>query len=164
MRTDELSRAAGVNPETLRYYEREGLLPTPARAPNGYRIYGSKHLERLAFIRHCRSLDMPLDDIRRLLQALEKPTRDCGDIDGLVDTQLERVRLRLKSLRALEKQLRVLRAKCATPNDAAHCGILGELVSAAHGEACACDPLHGVDGGLAPKTARRRRRREAQSD
>jgi Cd(II)/Pb(II)-responsive transcriptional regulator len=138
MRIGELGQATGVDIETIRYYEKTGLLPQPTRKPNGYRAYGPVHLERLAFIRHCRALDMPLAEIKRLLDFVAHPEADCGDINRLIDEQLKRVRARLKSMRALEKQLATLRARCEAGHVAAECGILQELVAAAHGEACAC--------------------------
>lgn len=140
MRIGELGQATGVGIETIRYYEKQGLLPSPARAPNGYRAYGSAHLECLAFIRHCRTLDMPLAEIKRLLDFVAHPEADCGDINCLIDEQIARVRARLKSMRALEKQLTTLRAHCEAGHIAAECGILHEFVAAAHGEACACHP------------------------
>lgn len=138
MRIGELAQTAGVDVETIRYYEKAGLLPPPARAPNGYRVYGHPQLERLAFIRHCRALDMPLAEIGRLLDFVTHPEADCGDINRLIDEQLARTRARLKSLSALEEQLTALRARCATGHVAAECGILHQLVAAAQGEACAC--------------------------
>lgn len=140
MRIGQIAAATGVEVETVRYYEKEGLLPAPQRRPNGYRAYGAAHLERLAFIRHCRSLDIALADIRRLLALLDRPAAECGDADELVDAQLARVRARLASLQALERQLVSLRASCGTPTASDRCGILVELVHAAHGEACACHP------------------------
>ena len=136
MQIKDLSRATGVDVETIRYYEKQGLLPEPARRDNGYRDYEATHLERLAFIRHCRALDMPLADVNRLLGFVDAPLADCSDVDMLVDEQLARVRARLKSMRALEKQLLQLRARCSGSHEG-HCGILDELVYAAHGEACA---------------------------
>lgn len=138
MRIGELGQTTGVDTETIRYYEKEGLLPPPARERNGYRSYGPVHLERLAFIRHCRALDMPLADVRRLLDFVIHPEADCGEINRLVDEQLTRVHARLESFRALEKQLLQLRRQCNTDHVASECGILHELVAAAHGEACAC--------------------------
>lgn len=144
LRIGELGRATGVDVETIRYYEKIGLLPEPARRDNGYRCYGALHVERLAFIRHARALDIPLADIRRLLDFVVHPERDCGDIDGLIDAQLERVRARLLSMHALERQLEALRARCGAHHAAGECGILHELVAAAHGEACVC---HGASSG-----------------
>lgn len=148
MRIGELGLAAGVEVETIRYYEKTGLLPAPARRPNGYRAYGPLHIERLAFIRHCRALDISLADIRRLLDFVEHPESDCRDIDLLIDAQLARVRARLQSMQALERQLTALRGRCGASHLAGDCGILHELVAAAHSEACVC---HGEN--LAPLAA-----------
>lgn len=147
MRIGELGNATGVDVETIRYYEKAGLLPPPARLDNGYRSYGEPHLERLAFVRHCRALDMSLAEIKRLLDFLGQPYAECGDVDRLIDEQLARVRTRIKSLRALERQLTALRGCCAVPHTAADCGILHELVTAASQEARAgCPNLAGMPG------------------
>jgi Cd(II)/Pb(II)-responsive transcriptional regulator len=131
MRIGELAQMTGVDVETIRYYEKAGLVPPPAREANSYRIYGPQHMERLAFIRHCRALDMSLAEIKRLLDFIAQPEADCGDIDRLIDEQLVRVRARLKSMRALEQQLAVLRSRCESGYQAAECGILHELVALA---------------------------------
>lgn len=138
MRIKALSDATGVEIDTIRFYEKQGLLPEPARTANGYREYEAAHLERLAFVRHCRALDMPLADVQRLLNLVGAPAGDHTDVDALVDAQLTRVRARLKSMKALERQLVQLRAQCSGHHDGGECGILHELVAAAHGEACAC--------------------------
>lgn len=144
MRIGELGRATGVDTETIRYYEKAGLLPVPGRHDNGYRAYGPEHVERLAFIRHCRALDIGLADISRLLDFVARPERDCGDIDRLIDAQLDRVRARLQSLQALERQLTALRGRCGATHLAGDCGILHELVAATHQEGCVC---HGTAAG-----------------
>ena len=138
MRIGELAEVTGVDVESIRYYEKAGLLAPPARESNGYRSYGTSHLERLAFVRHCRALDMPLSDVTRLLNFVDRPSDDCGDVNVLIDAQLNRVRARLKSMRALEKQLAALRKQCTESHATNECGILHELVAAAHGEASAC--------------------------
>lgn len=140
MRIGELGAAAGVEVETIRYYEKLGLLPAPPRRANGYRTYTHAHLERLAFVRHCRALGMSLADVQRLLDLLAHPESDCHAADCLIDAQLERVRERLQSLRVLEQQLTALRARCRSQCTAANCGILHELLAAAHGEGCVCHP------------------------
>lgn len=140
MRIGELSRSTGVDIETIRYYERVGLLLHAKREPNGYRRYSERHLERLAFIRHCRALDMSVADVRLLLDFLAQPGRNCRDVDQVVDAQLGKVRARLKSLRALEKQLSALRAQCRTPSSRRKCGIVHELITAARAEAVASLP------------------------
>jgi len=144
MQIKDLARRTGVDTETIRYYEKQGLLSAPARRDNGYRDYGEAHLEQLAFIRHCRALDMPLAEVHQLLGFLAQPGGECGAVEALVDGHLARVRARLASMAALEKQLLRLRERChgglTDPSGQAHCGILDELVAAAHGEACACHP------------------------
>ena len=140
MRIGDLARQAGVDVQTVRYYEREGLLDAPARTASGYRAYGPQHLERLNFVRHCRSLDMPLAEIRRLIE-LSRDTRvSCDQVNTLVRTHLERVQAKRKALQTLEGQLEALTAQCESGHRVADCGILEELIHAAHGEACACHP------------------------
>jgi Cd(II)/Pb(II)-responsive transcriptional regulator len=138
MRIGELAKQAGVDTQTVRFYERGGLLAAPSRTASGYRTYGPQHLERLNFIRHCRSLDMPLADVKRLLQLSSDRGVSCDDVNGLVQSHLERVRAKRDALEALEKQLAALRAHCESGHRVADCGILEELIHAAQGEACAC--------------------------
>ena len=138
MRIGELASQAGVDVQTIRYYEREGLLEAPARTRAGYRAYGPAHLERLNFVRHCRSLDMPLAEIKRLIELSTEKSISCDEVNAMVRTHLGRVQAKRKSLEALEKQLAALNAQCASGHRVADCGILEELIHAAHGEACAC--------------------------
>lgn len=138
MRIGELAQQAGVDVQTVRYYEREGLLAAPSRTASGYRAYGPQHLERLNFVRHCRSLDMPLAEIKRLIDVSRDSGVSCDQVNGLVRTHLERVQTKRKALQALEAQLEALSAQCASGHRVADCGILEELIHAAHGEACAC--------------------------
>lgn len=140
MQIKALARATGIDAQTIRFYEKQGLLPAPARLGNGYRDYRAEHLQRLAFVRHCRALDMPLPEVKQLLAALDQVGVGCHDVDGLVDTQLVRVQARLASLRALEAQLLRLRRACDGARPEQGCGILDELAAAAQGEACACHP------------------------
>ncbi len=138
MRIGEVARQAGVDVQTVRYYEREGLIDAPSRTPSGYRTYGPRHAERLSFIRHCRSLDMPLGEIRRLIELSGDRHVSCDEVDRLVRAHLDRVRVKRAALQALETQLASLSAQCASGHRVADCGILEELIHAAHGEACAC--------------------------
>lgn len=140
MRIGELAGKAGVDVQTIRYYEREGLLEAPARTGSGYRAYGPEHLERLNFVRHCRSLDVPLAEIKRLIDLSSNKAVSCEEVDRLVRVHLERVRAKRVALQNLEQQLSTLSAQCASGHRVADCGILEELIHAAHGEACACHP------------------------
>jgi len=127
MRIGELGRAAGFDVETVRYYEKAGLLPAPARRDNNYRRYDDAALHRLRFIRNCRALDMSLDEIRALLGFIDHPGGDCSPVDALVAEHLHHVRERIASLRQLEHQLQRLQQACshARPRDA--CGIVRAL-------------------------------------
>ena len=131
MRIGDLAAATSIPVETIRFYEREGLIPKARRADNNYRVYGAAHAERLAFIRHCRNLDMTLDEIRSLLRLREQPARDCAEVDALLDEHIGHVKQRIRELRALEKDLKLLRTHCASPHAIDDCGILSELDAAA---------------------------------
>jgi Cd(II)/Pb(II)-responsive transcriptional regulator len=131
MRIGPLSEVTGVPVQTIRFYEREGLLPPAQRSENNYRAYTAEHVERLAFIRHCRNLDMALDEIRTLLRLKDSPSEDCRDVNELLDQHIDHVALRIRELRALEKQLKSLRAQCTTPHAIHDCGILNGIDGAA---------------------------------
>ncbi|HZH56548.1 Cd(II)/Pb(II)-responsive transcriptional regulator [Yanghanlia caeni] len=127
LRIGELAQRTQTTVETIRYYERERLLPAPARSAGNYRIYGDEHVERLRFIRHCRSLDMALDEIRSLLQHRDAPADDCTDVNNLLDQHIVAVEERMKELRQLKRHLVTLRRKCNQPAATANCGILRAL-------------------------------------
>ena len=131
MKIGELAKAAHTQTETIRYYEREGLLPEASRTESNYRIYDNFHINRLAFIRHCRSLDMTLYEIRTLLHFKDEPTENCGEVNGLLDAHIGHVSTRIRELRILERELKALREKCAIGRNAADCGILCGLEKAA---------------------------------
>jgi Cd(II)/Pb(II)-responsive transcriptional regulator len=113
--------------ETIRYYEREGLVPAPARTASNYRSYGAEHLARLQFIRHCRGLDLSLEEIRVLLRLKDAPQENCSDVNAVLDAHIGHVTHRIRELRALEKELKCLRAQCGEAREAGVCGILEGL-------------------------------------
>ena len=150
MRIGELSKATSTSVETIRYYEREGLLDTPARTAGNFRIYHAGHRERLQFIRFCRGLDMSLDEVRLLLRLRDAPGQDCGDVNALLDEHLGQVSRRIRELRMLQQWLHELRERCPQPNHAGQCGILRGLEQAAQAggtgarEAAAEGPLRAA--------------------
>ena len=127
MKIGELARSTTTPIETIRFYEREGLLPQAARTEGNYRIYSQEHIGRLTFIRHCRSLDMALDEIRALLRFKEAPQDNCAGVNELLDDHIGHVAQRIRELRGLEKQLKLLREQCGEANAAGDCGILKGL-------------------------------------
>ncbi|MCF2133749.1 MULTISPECIES: Cd(II)/Pb(II)-responsive transcriptional regulator [Burkholderiaceae] len=129
MKIGELAKRAGCTPETVRFYEKEGLLPVAARTGANYRAYGEAHLDRLRFVRNCRALDMTHDEIRVLLQAADAPARDCGAIDALVDEHLRHVSMRIDELQQLRAQLSALRERCHGARSVQDCGIMRGLAA-----------------------------------
>lgn len=127
IRIGALAKLTETTVETIRYYEKEGLLPAPARSDGNYRIYGDNHIERLRFIRHCRTLDMALDEVRTLLQYRDTPAEDCGNVNDLLDEHIDAVEIRVKELLQLKQHLIDLRLKCARTAPTASCGILRAL-------------------------------------
>ena len=127
MKIGELAGAARCSTETVRFYERAGLLPAPARSEGNYRQYGPTHLERLRFIRNCRSLDMAHDEIRALLDMIDHPARDCGPINHLLDEHIAHVDVRLRELQDLQRQLVGLREQCRAEQAVDACGIVQGL-------------------------------------
>ena len=139
MRIGELAERAGCDAQTVRFYEREGLLEEPARDGSGYRSYDERHAARLAFVRHCRSLDLPLAEVRQLLDFAAQPTQSCAQVNDLLDEHIALVKRRILALRTLEKQLVSLRKTC--DGDTSHpCAILQSFMSAAQEHSCACHP------------------------
>ena len=131
MKIGHLAATADTQADTIRYYEREGLLPKALRSHANYRIYGPEHVQRLAFIRQCRSMDMSLAEIRALLRFMDAPAEDCTGVNALIDEHLAHVSTRLEALRRLQRQLQGLRERCAQAGEAQNCGILKDLALAA---------------------------------
>ena len=131
MKIGDLAKATATQAETIRYYEREGLLPDAGRTESNYRVYGESHVRRLAFIRHCRSLDMTLGEIRTLLRFKDAPEENCEEVNALLDEHIGHVATRIKELRHLQLELKELRAQCGAARDAGTCGILNGLDKAA---------------------------------
>jgi Cd(II)/Pb(II)-responsive transcriptional regulator len=127
LKIGDLARRAQCPAETIRYYEREGLLPEPPRTAGNYRLYNRAHLERLAFIRNCRSLDMTLDEIRQLLRVRDVPGENCDAAHQLLDEHIAHVATRVAELQQLERQLKALRRQCAPARAEKKCGILDGL-------------------------------------
>ena len=134
MKIGELAKASSTPVETIRFYEREGLLAAPPRTGANYRDYGAEHVERLTFIRHCRSLDMALDEIHTLLRFKAAPLDNCAGVNALLDDHIGHVAARIRELKSLERQLKALREQCPAAQSAGECGILHALSDSAAAE------------------------------
>jgi Cd(II)/Pb(II)-responsive transcriptional regulator len=133
LKIGELSKLTGTPVETVRYYEREGLLLATMRSQGNYRLYADADVERLQFIRHCRSLDMTLDEIRSLLRFRDTPGENCIEVNALLDEHIGHVASRIKELNLLGQKLRRLRSLCRKEQAIKDCGILQSLGSLAEG-------------------------------
>ena len=121
----QLSRRAGVGIETIRYYERIGLMPRSPRTGGGRRAFGMDSCITLSFIKRCRELGFSLDDIRALL-ILRASDRNCSDVKSIASRHLEAVRVKLHALSEIEGNLTALIARC--PGDASpECPVLDAL-------------------------------------
>jgi MerR family mercuric resistance operon transcriptional regulator len=120
-----LARASGVNLETIRYYERIGLMPAPARTDGGHRVYEGEHERRLAFIRRSRELGFGIETIRTLLDLADNSERPCGAVQAIAARHLEEVRNKIADLARLERILAETVSRCAP--DATGCAVLDML-------------------------------------
>jgi Cd(II)/Pb(II)-responsive transcriptional regulator len=141
MRIGELAIAAQCTVETIRFYEKEGLLAEPLRTSGNYRCYGSEHVRRLRFIRNCRALDMAHEEIRALLNTMDLPSGDCASVNQLVEKHIEHVDVRIDELLELKRQLAALRELCQIERSVEACGILHGL-AAMETEAKPARPTH----------------------
>ena len=121
-----LSERTGVNIETIRYYERIGIMPEPPRTAGRQRVYDTGHLERLFFIRRSRELGFSLDEIRALLQLVDGGDFTCDEVHELTMTHIDNIRCKIADLRRMERVLKDMAAKC-DGGDVPECPILDAL-------------------------------------
>ncbi len=125
-----LAERTGVKVETIRYYERIGLLPEPPRTGGGHRLYGREHVARLTFVRRSRELGFTLGEIRALLGLVSGGAYTCGDVRAVALDHLGRIRAKIRDLRRMERALATTAARCeggAAPD----CPIVDDLFDAA---------------------------------
>lgn len=134
LKIGDLARATGTSVETVRYYERIGLMPPPGRTAGNYRAYDRGHLDRLNFIRHARGLGFEIAEIRSLLALAERPAEDCAAADAIASGHLAAVEAKIASLTALRDELARFAGQCRG-GAAADCRVLEVLAD------------HGLCGG-----------------
>jgi MerR family mercuric resistance operon transcriptional regulator len=125
----QLSKLTSVNIETIRYYEKIGMLPPPPRTQGGRRVYGRLQTRMLAFIRRARELGFSLDEIRALLRLGGPEKATCGEVKTIAARHLEDIRAKLSDLKKLERLLSKTVARC-TGRAAPDCPVLEILDTA----------------------------------
>jgi Cu(I)-responsive transcriptional regulator len=133
MKIGELSRVTGTNIETIRYYERIGLLPAPHRTAANYRSYGDSHRARLTFVRHSRDLGFTIEEIRSLLDLSDDPGRDCSEADRIATRHLAPVEDKIAQLTLLRDELTRIVGRCRG-GIAADCRVIEALGDHRHCE------------------------------
>jgi MerR family mercuric resistance operon transcriptional regulator len=121
-----VSKHTGTNIETVRYYERVGLLPAAARSSGGYRLYGADHLKRLSFIRRARTLGFSLAEVRKLLALADQRRRPCAEVLVVAAAHLKDVRSKIADLRRMERVLKETVARCKA-DGGSHCAVIEAL-------------------------------------
>jgi MerR family mercuric resistance operon transcriptional regulator len=121
-----VSQRTGTNVETIRYYERIGLLPRPSRSSGGYRLYGVGQIERLSFIRRARALGFSIDEIRTLLRLADERKRPCAEVRVVAEAHLSDVQAKIADLQAMERVLKETVARCAK-GAGSHCPMIEAL-------------------------------------
>ena len=123
----ELAKQANVNIETIRYYERRGLLPDPPRNKSGHRQYSSEALKRTDFIKRCQALGFSLNEIAEILELRVTPESSCADMKSRVGEKLTEVDLKIRELALIRDALSRLLKKCTGKGPIGSCPILEEL-------------------------------------
>ena len=127
LRTGELAAQAGVNVQTLRYYERRGLLKEPKRRSSGYRAYPPEAVQLLLFVKRAQELGFTLTEIEDLLRLRADQKASCSEVRARAESKIEDIEQKLRHLRAMKRALGVLVTSCATERSTRHCPILEAL-------------------------------------
>jgi MerR family mercuric resistance operon transcriptional regulator len=125
----ELARQANVHVETLRYYERRGLIPRPQRTVSNYRVYSSDDLRRVKFVKQAQGLGFSLNEIKKLLALRATPRARCADVRRYATQKIEDIDARICSLARMRKTLEKLLDECSGNRSATQCPILESLES-----------------------------------
>lgn len=130
MKIGKLAARAQCKIETIRYYEKAGLLPEPQRSEGGYREYSENQLKRLVFIRRSRELGFTIEDIRTLLELVDGKTYSCADVQRIAERHVTDIRRKIADLAKLETNLSTLAAQCSG-DSVPECPIIDSLFESA---------------------------------
>jgi MerR family mercuric resistance operon transcriptional regulator len=129
LKVGELARQAGVNPQTIHYYERRGLLPRPPRTESNYRAYPEDAVLRVRFVKRAQELGFTLKEIKELLSLRAAPRARCGDVRGRAEVKVRDIDYKIRTLRAIRKALTRLIGECSGMGPVTQCPILDALES-----------------------------------
>lgn len=124
----QLAKKTGVKAETIRYYEKYGLLDDPERSSGGHRVYSDEDARKLVFVRRCRELGFSLIEIEQLLELADTSGRNCAQVQRSTQIHLDDVRSKIRDLRRMERTLAELISQCEN-NASASCPIIDSLFS-----------------------------------
>jgi MerR family transcriptional regulator, mercuric resistance operon regulatory protein len=126
----EIARQTSVNIETIRYYERIGIMPEPDRLANGYRQFSHDHLKRLSFVKKCRELGFTLKEVHTMLMMVDSDNLSCGEIHEMTTGHLDAIEQRIRRLRKLKGVLSKMADQC-TQGNVPECPVIDALFEAA---------------------------------
>lgn len=127
LRTGEVAARAGVNIQTLRYYERRGLIPEPERRASGYREYPPDAVRIIRFIKRAQELGFTLSEIEELLRIRGDQTASCAEVRASAKAKIDDIELKVRNLRAMKRALGILVSSCTSDGSARECPILEAL-------------------------------------
>jgi MerR family transcriptional regulator, copper efflux regulator len=128
----QLAKASGLNAETIRFYDKEGLLPTPSRSQAGYRQYSPDCIQRLVFIKQTQALGFSLAEIRELLTLKDKPDASQRDVKKLITEKRLQIQAKMIALQDIDTMLGELDAQCDGTGETSSCQILNQLSQPSH--------------------------------
>lgn len=127
-RIGELADKCGVNKETIRYYERLGLIPEPERTEKGYRMYSQQTVDRLHFIKRMQELGFTLNEIDKLLGVVDRDEAKCRDMYDFTILKIEDIQRKIEDLKRIERMLMDLKERCPENKDIFECPIIETLM------------------------------------
>jgi len=120
----KLATLNGCSVQAIRHYEKEGLLVSSGRSEGNFRLYDESAIEQLMFIKHCRTLDLTLEEITQLVELNRSPGKECDSVNQMSDRKIEQEERRTRELKKLQRQLKILRDSCSSSRTIGQCGIL----------------------------------------
>lgn len=131
LKIGEVAERGGVNVQTIRYYEREKLLPAPPRLPSGYRAFPEQAVRRVRFIQHAQTLGFSLAEIHELLSLQVDPNKECSDVKRLAQAKIATIEEKIRALQAMRRVLNELAQACPGRGSSHECPILESIATEA---------------------------------